>query len=62
MPRMIVVAARPASPLDEIGLRAALDAALPNAMLDNHGAWMQRLETMAQVVVGAAHRHFSCWC
>ena len=27
---------------------------MPNASLDNHGAWMQRLDTMAQVVVGAA--------
>jgi cell division transport system permease protein len=53
-PRMIVVRRDRQAPLDEIGLRAELDAALPNAMLDNHGAWMQRLDTMAQVVVGAA--------
>jgi len=52
-PRMIVVR-RDKAPLDEISLRAELDAALPNAMIDNHGAWMQRLDTMAQVVVGAA--------
>jgi cell division transport system permease protein len=53
-PRMIVVRRDRQASLDEIGLRAALDAALPNAVLDNHGAWMQRLDTMAQVVVGAA--------
>lgn len=53
-PRMIVVRRDRQAALDEIGLRAALDAALPNAVLDNHGAWMQRLDTMAQVVVGAA--------
>jgi cell division transport system permease protein len=53
-PRMIVVRRDRQAPLDEIGLRAELDAALPNAMLDNHGAWMQRLDTMAQVVVSAA--------
>jgi cell division transport system permease protein len=54
VPRMIVVRRDRAKKLDEIGLRAALDGALPNAVLDNHGAWMQRLDTMAQVVVGAA--------
>lgn len=53
-PRMIVVRRDPQKKLDEIGLRAALDAAVPNASLDDHGAWMQRLDTMAQVVVGAA--------
>ncbi len=53
-PRMIVVRLDRAQKLDEVGLRAALDAALPNAALDNHGAWMRRLDTMAQVVVGAA--------
>jgi cell division transport system permease protein len=54
VPRMIVVRRDRQKNLDEIGLRAALDMALPNAVLDNHGAWMQRLDTMAQVVVGAA--------
>jgi cell division transport system permease protein len=53
-PRMIVVRRDPEKKLDEIGLRAALDAAVPNATLDDHGAWMRRLDTMAQVVVGAA--------
>jgi cell division transport system permease protein len=53
-PRMIVVRRNTGARLDEIGLRAALDAALPNAALDNHGAWMERLDTMAQVVVGAS--------
>jgi cell division transport system permease protein len=53
-PRMIVVRRDRQTALDEIGLRTALDAALPNAVLDNHGAWMQRLDTMAEVVVSAA--------
>ncbi|WP_374546914.1 cell division protein FtsX [Rhodoblastus sp.] len=53
-PRMIVVRRDPKKTIDEKSLRAALDFALPNASLDNHGAWMQRLDTMAQVVVGAA--------
>ncbi|HUO55251.1 MAG TPA: ABC transporter permease [Rhodoblastus sp.] len=53
-PRLIMVRRDPGKTLDEIGLRSALDSALPNAVLDNHGAWMQRLDTMAQVVVGAA--------
>ncbi len=54
VPRLIVVRRDPKKPLDAAGLRAALDAALPDAVLDDHGAWMQRLGTMAQVVVGAA--------
>ncbi|MGO8738734.1 cell division protein FtsX [Rhodoblastus sp.] len=54
VPRLIVVRRDPRTPLDAAGLRAALDAALPNAVLDDHGAWMQRLGTMAQVVVGGA--------
>jgi cell division transport system permease protein len=53
-PRMIVVRRDASKRLDEIGLRTALDAALPNASLDNHGAWMQRLDAMAGVVVGGA--------
>jgi cell division transport system permease protein len=54
VPRLIVVRRDPRKPLDAAGLRAALDAALPNAVLDDHGAWMERLGTMAQVVVGGA--------
>ncbi|MCI4678552.1 ABC transporter permease [Rhodoblastus acidophilus] len=54
VPRLIVVRRDPEKQIDEIGLRAALDAALPNAVLDNHGAWLRRLGAMAQVVVGAA--------
>ena len=53
-PRMVVVRRDPEKALDEIALRSALDTALPNASLDNHGVWMQRLDAMAQVVVGAA--------
>ncbi len=51
-PRMIVVRRDPSKKIDEIGLRAALDSALPDALLDNHGAWMRRLDVMADVVVG----------
>jgi cell division transport system permease protein len=54
VPRLISLKRDESAKLDEIGLRAALDAALPNANLDNHGAWMQRLTTMADVVVAAA--------
>ncbi len=54
VPRMIVLRRDQTKKLDEIALRAALDAALPNANLDNHGAWLQRLSTMAQVVVASA--------
>jgi cell division transport system permease protein len=54
VPRMVVVRRARNAAIDEIALRTTLDAALPNAVLDNHGAWMQRLDTMARVVVGAA--------
>jgi cell division transport system permease protein len=54
VPRLIVLRRDETAKFDEIGLRAALDAALPNANLDNHGAWMQRLSNMADVVVAAA--------
>jgi cell division transport system permease protein len=54
VPRLITLRRDDTKPLDEIGLRTALDAALPNANLDNHGAWMQRLTTMADVVVASA--------
>ena len=53
VPRMIVVRRSADQPLEVAGLRAAL-AAVPPASLDDHGAWMQRLATMAQVVVFAA--------
>jgi cell division transport system permease protein len=53
VPRMIVVRRAADKPLEVASLRAAL-AAVPPASLDDHGAWMQRLATMAQVVVFAA--------
>ncbi len=54
VPRLITLRRDETKPLDEIGLRSALDAALPNANLDNHGVWMQRLTSMADVVVASA--------
>jgi cell division transport system permease protein len=54
VPRLIELKRDESKQLDEIGLRAALDAALPNANLDNHSAWMRRLSTMADVVVASA--------
>jgi cell division transport system permease protein len=54
VPRLIVVRRDAKKPLDAARLRATLDAALPNAVLDDHGAWMERLGTMAEVVVGGA--------
>jgi len=54
VPRLITLKRDETQPLDEIGLRTALDAALPNANLDNHGVWMQRLTSMADVVVASA--------
>jgi cell division transport system permease protein len=54
VPRLITLRRDESKVLDEIGLRSALDAALPNANLDNHGVWMQRLTAMADVVVASA--------
>jgi len=54
VPRLITLRRDESKPLDEIGLRSALDAALPNANLDNHGMWLHRLTSMADVVVTSA--------
>lgn len=53
-PRLIALRRDADKTLDSAALRQQLDAALPNAALDDHGAWMRRLDTMALVVVGAA--------
>jgi cell division transport system permease protein len=59
VPRLIALTRDESKPLDEIGLRTALDAALPNANLDNHGAWLRRLGAMADVTVAGATAVFA---
>jgi cell division transport system permease protein len=59
VPQLITLTRDEAKPLDEIGLRSALDAAMPNANLDNHGAWLRRLGAMADAVVAGAMAVFA---
>lgn len=54
IPRLIVLRLAPGARLDAPALRAALAAALPDATLDDHGAWQGRLSVMADTLVGVA--------
>jgi cell division transport system permease protein len=56
IPRMIVVTLLSGTKLDFSGLRKALAAQLPNASLDDHRGWIDRMRRMADtaVVVGVA--------
>ena len=54
VPRLIALKLDPGVRLDAAALVAALDAAVPGATLDDHGAWRGRLATMAGALVGLA--------
>ena len=54
IPRLVVLRLAPGARLDAAALRAALAAALPDASLDDHGAWQGRLSAMADALVGVA--------
>lgn len=56
VPRLVLIAIDEDSPPDFIALRTKLVAAVPQASLDDHRAWVSRLVTMANatVLVGAA--------
>ena len=54
IPRLIALRLDPGARLDAAALTAALDAAVPGATLDDHGAWRSRLATMAGALVGVA--------
>jgi cell division transport system permease protein len=51
VPRLVIVAIDPASPPDFIALRAALAEAVPQAVLDDHRTWVDRLVAMANTTV-----------
>ncbi len=56
IPRMIIVKLLPGGKPDFPGLRKALAAQLPNASLDDHRGWIDRMRAMADtaVIVGVA--------
>lgn len=56
IPRMIIVKLLPGGKPDFSGLRKALAAQLPNASLDDHRGWIDRMRAMADtaVIVGVA--------
>lgn len=55
VPRMIILKLGPGGPPDLHGLIAQLAKSLPNASLDDHRLWLQRLDTMAGTMeTGAA--------
>lgn len=56
VPRLVLVSIDEASPPDFAALRGAIVAAVPQASLDDHRAWVSRLVSMANatVLVGAA--------
>lgn len=51
VPRLVIVAIDPAGPPDFISLRAALAEAVPEAVLDDHRTWVDRLVAMANTTV-----------
>ena len=54
LPRLIVVKLRPGVPFDQGALRAALDASVPGATLDDHRAWQGRLSATAGALAAVA--------
>ena len=54
IPRLIALKLQPGARFDPAALAAALDAAVPGATLDDHGAWRRRLSAMAGALVGIA--------
>jgi cell division transport system permease protein len=54
VPRLIVLKLRPGAEAESGGLGARVAAQVPGALVDNHGAWISRLATMADTVVFAA--------
>jgi cell division transport system permease protein len=51
VPRLVIVTIDPVSPPDFIALRAALAEAVPQAILDDHRTWVDRLIAMANTTV-----------
>lgn len=51
IPRLIVIERKPAATIDLGALTAELTRRAPTALLDDHAVWMERLATMADVMV-----------
>lgn len=51
VPRLVIVTIDAAAPPDFAAMRALLTAQLPNAYLDDHRTWVDRLVSMAQTTV-----------
>lgn len=51
VPRLVIVTIDPASPPDFAALRTALSAEVPQATLDDHRTWVDRLVAMANTTV-----------
>lgn len=51
VPRLVIITIDPAGPPDFIALRAALADAVPQAVLDDHRTWVDRLVAMANTTV-----------
>lgn len=51
VPRLVIVTIDEGAPPDFAAMRAALSAAVPNASLDDHRTWVDRLVSMAGVTV-----------
>lgn len=53
VPRMIVARVQPGTPLDLAALRARVTQAAPNASVDDHRAWIERMRSMTNATVFA---------
>lgn len=54
IPRMIAIAIDKAKPFDQDIIRAELETSFPNAVLDDHRDWMERLGLMSGIVAASA--------
>jgi len=55
LPRLIDVTVRPGASVDVDGLRQRLQAAAPDAVLDDHTRWLARLRALAQGIIWSAY-------
>jgi len=51
VPRIIVARVAPGSPLDIVGLRSRVTQVAPNASVDDHRAWVERMRSMTSATV-----------
>ncbi|MDB5511168.1 MAG: transporter permease [Enterovirga sp.] len=54
IPRLVVLTLAPGAGRDLSGLRARVTAEIPAASVDDHGAWIGRLSSLANAMVGIA--------